>query len=309
MGLARAKNVNRYRGMGFESIQFFDLFQRFFRKLHKDASCAVFDGKTGADARVAYGENRLSCPSVTGKVDPVSFDPFLFLRFKNSGFINAAVFQNGLSAPLVFTIAAYQWTFYTFVFLSLASLVSVQVLWFVPFYWILMIFFIFSMGHRSFVASLLGLMLPYWFMATWTLWRYGDDFTPFLDHFKPLADIQFPIDYSVIPLPVILTVGFLTAIYATGVVHYLRTSYNDKIRIRQIFYSFIFLYFIAMLFLIVQPQHYDLMLRMMIITVSPLIAHFISLTYTRITNIAFFVIVGTALILTVFNIWSSSFIF
>lgn len=229
--------------------------------------------------------------------------------------MEGAIAQVCMIACLLTIFQTYQdkqaigWSFYTFVFLSLASLVNVRVLWFIPFYWILMIFFVFSLGHRSFVASLLGLMLPYWFMAAWTLWRYGDDFTPFLDHFKPLADFQFPIDYSVVPLPVILTVGFMTAIYATGVIHYIRTSYNDKIRIRQIFYSFIFLYFIAMLFLIVQPQHYDLMLRMMIIAVSPLIAHFISLTYTRITNIAFFVIVGAALILTVFNIWSSSFIF
>ena len=45
------------------------------------------------------------------------------------------------------------------------------------------------------------------------------------------------------------------------------------------------------------------MLRTMIITVSPLIGHFISLTSTRITNIAFFVIIAITVLITGFNLW------
>ena len=64
-----------------------------------------------------------------------------------------------------------------------------------------------------------------------------------------------------------------------------------------------------MVFLLIQPQHEDLMLRVIIITTSPIIGHFIALTRTWITNIAFFVILGIALLLTIYNLWSSSFIF
>ena len=63
----------------------------------------------------------------------------------------------------------------------------------------------------------------------------------------------------------------------------------------------------AAFFLLVQPQLYDVTLRMMIIATSPLIAHFLSLTRTRFTNIAFFAILGVALILTVLNLWISLF--
>jgi hypothetical protein len=66
---------------------------------------------------------------------------------------------------------------------------------------------------------------------------------------------------------------------------------------------------VAMAFLILQPQHDDLLLRLVIITTSPLIGHFVSLTRTRLTNIAFCVILGLALILTAYNLWTSSFIF
>ena len=86
-------------------------------------------------------------------------------------------------------------------------------------------------------------------------------------------------------------------------IHYFRTSFRDNIRIRQLFYSLIILNLFCTLFLIAQPQHYDSMMRVMIITASPLIGHFISLTHTRVTNIAFLVILAITVLLTGFNLW------
>ena len=200
-------------------------------------------------------------------------------------------------------------TFYTFILLALASLVEVHTIWFIPFYWIIMLFFIYSMTIRTFLASLLGILLPYWGLFAWILWRYEGDLSYFAQHFEPLADFQFPFDYMAIGLPRILTFVFVVGLFVTGLIHYLRTSFNDKIRVRQIYYSLAFLNVVAMVMLIAQPQHEDLLLRVMIITTSPLIGHFVALTYTRLTNVAFCVILGIALILTVFNLWSSSFIF
>ena len=229
--------------------------------------------------------------------------------------MEGAIAQLCIVASLLTLFRTYQdkssvgWCFYTFLLISLGSLVEVHLLWFVPIFLIVTVFFIYSLSYRTFFASLLGLILPYWFLAAWTLWKSGSDFTPFVAHFAPLAEFQFPFDYLSVPLSHILTFAFLVVLTITGVIHYLRTSYNDKIRIRQIFYSFIFLNFTATVFAVIQPQHFDLMLRLMIITTSPIIAHFVSLTYTRLTNIAFYVIIGAALILTVFNLWTSSFIF
>jgi lipopolysaccharide export LptBFGC system permease protein LptF len=62
-------------------------------------------------------------------------------------------------------------------------------------------------------------------------------------------------------------------------------------------------------FIILQPQHYDMLIRILIISVSPLIAHFLSLTHTRITNIAFYVICGACLVLTLLNLWMPSLTF
>ena len=101
----------------------------------------------------------------------------------------------------------------------------------------------------------------------------------------------------------VLVFALVTSLSVTGMVHYFRTSSRDNIRIRQLFYSLIILNIFSTLLLIVQPQHYDTMMRVMIITASPLIGHFISLTRTRVTNIVFFVIITITVLLTAFNLW------
>lgn len=225
--------------------------------------------------------------------------------------IEGAITQVCLVASLLFLFRSYQdkkaagSTFYAFLFLTLGSLAHVHTLWLIPVYWIIMVFFIYSMSIRTFVASLLGFLLPYWCLFTWVLWRYGDDFSLFTQHFEPLGD--YHVDPTTLSLPLMLTFAFIVVLSITGLIHYLRTSFLDKIRIRQIYYSFIFLDAVSAVFLILQPQQYDMTLRVMIIATSPLIAHFISLTRTRFTNIAFFAILGVALILTVFHLWISLF--
>jgi hypothetical protein len=63
---------------------------------------------------------------------------------------------------------------------------------------------------------------------------------------------------------------------------------------------------VAAVALFLLPQYYDFLLRLLIINTAPLIAHFLTLTNTRITNIAFYVICATALILTAINLWIPS---
>ena len=98
----------------------------------------------------------------------------------------------------------------------------------------------------------------------------------------------------------------MAALALTGIVHYWRNSSGDNIRIRQFYGCFIGMSFATVIFLVLQPQHYDILIRILIINVSPLIAHFISLTRTRITNITFYVICAVAVVLTLLNLWMPS---
>ena len=223
--------------------------------------------------------------------------------------LSGSILQLCMIASLYTLFRCYQdktatgWTFYTFLLLGLASLAEAHALYFVPIYWVIMFLTIYSLSWRTFSASILGLLLPYVVYVTGILFRNNGDFTPIIDHLEPLICYILPYDYRSLPLPMVLTYALLIAMTITGIVHYVRTSFHDNIRIRQLFYTLMLLDVFSALLVAFQPQHAEVMLRMMIITASPLIGHFISLTSTRITNIAFFVIIAITVLITGFNLW------
>ena len=228
--------------------------------------------------------------------------------------MEAAITMLCLTASIMILFKTYQdpeavgWTFYTFLLIGLISLMKVQALWLVPLFWLVMAISTNSFSFRTCMASLLGLALPYFYLLAFVIFRFKSDLSPFTAHFLPLGDFIFPYDYAQVPLTHSLTYGFLVMLTVTGVVHFLRTSYNDKLRTRQLYYGFMLFNLFVFILIGLQPQHFELLMPLAIISTSPLIAHFITLTRTRITNIAFFVILIAALALIGFNLWTSSFI-
>lgn len=202
---------------------------------------------------------------------------------------------------------AMGWTYYTFLCLGLGSMLFVQLLFFVPFLWLLTIVQLNAMSWRTFSASVLGLLTPYWLTAGWFVWQR--DVSTIWEHFTALAQFQTLGDYSQVTLSQLLVFVVVVALAVTGMVHFWRTSYNDKIRIRQLYGFFIFMTMLTTIFLVLQPQHYDVLIRLLIINTAPLIGHFIALTHTKVTNIAFYAIVIICLLVTAFNVWTSSLIF
>lgn len=192
-------------------------------------------------------------------------------------------------------------SYYAFLLIGLASLAFVQILFFVPLIWLLMAFLLQCFSWRTWVASILGLLTPYWFGCCW--WAWQQDFTFLLNHFMALGDFARPLDFSLLTVPQIVSLAVVMLFAVIGIVHYLRKYHDDKIRIRLIYGVFIWTNLAAALFLVLQPQHYDCLMRMMVINTAPLIGHFLALTRTRWTNIAFYVIVAIVLITTGFNLW------
>lgn len=195
-------------------------------------------------------------------------------------------------------------TFYAFLSVSIGSLFCVHILYYVPVFWILMAAFIRSISVRTVVASLFGLCLPYWLAAVIMLYR--SELPLLAAHLERLAESGPMCDFSALSVNQAATIAFIMAIAVTGTIHYKRQSINDKIRTRMIYSCFITMDLASAALAILQPQHYELALRMMTINTSPLIAHFITLTNTKLTNIAFYVIVAATLALTTFNLWMPS---
>lgn len=228
--------------------------------------------------------------------------------------LEGSIVTLGFMASLLPLFATYQnrettgWIYYTFLILGLVSLVKVHLLALIPLYWILMVI-LSSISLRTFIASVLGLLTPYWFWIAAVIFLYKGNLTPISSHFRPLMEVDFFNTYDKIPISHYLTYALLVILTITGIIHFLRTSYNDKIRTRQLYYSIMFFNMVVLVLLPLFPQHYDLLLRPAIILTSPLIGHFIALTNTKVTNIAFYLILITALLLTSFNLWNSSFTF
>ncbi len=191
-------------------------------------------------------------------------------------------------------------TFYAFVFAGFASLACIQTGYLLPVLWMLMLFFVNSFSVRTFLASLLGVALPYWFVAGYFV--YTENWQTPLAHFKDFIDYSGLLNYTQTTTHQVANVTFVTVLALLGTVHFLRNSYADKIRTRLIYESFIVMDFVTLAFMVLMPGCYDDLIGIMVVNTAPLVAHFITFTHTKITNIVFIaMLAGTALLL-LFNL-------
>lgn len=208
-----------------------------------------------------------------------------------------------------------------FLAIGVGSLFFVQILYFVPLFWLLMAIRLLAFSGRTFAASLLGLLTPYWLLTPYFLYTldYATPLAHFaaLAQFKPLSQVfslSGPLVAPIFTDPVLLitphssllaplfTLGFVLLLAFTGIIHFLRNSSSDKLRTQMVYEMFIIILFFNLVFIILQPQHLPFLLRLLIINTAPLIGHFLALTRTRFTNIAFFVILAITLLMTGYNI-------
>lgn len=227
--------------------------------------------------------------------------------------LRGAVAQTCVVAGYLLLFNTYQnpqsagFSYYGFLCFGLGSLAYVELLWFVPLLWVLMATCLLSLSWRTLRASLLGLLTPYWFVGGWLIYQH--DFTPLTQHLSALTDIAIPGDYSRVSTELVMVVALLVVSLLIGIIHFLRKNYLDKIRTRMLYVFFIWMDFLALLLLAAMPERYDLLLRIVMINTAPLIGHFLSLTATRFTNIAFFLLTGVTLALTAYNLWMMSSLF
>ncbi len=193
-------------------------------------------------------------------------------------------------------------SYYAFLLWSLASILSVQVLWLVPLLWIFTYTNLMSLSFRNLAASTLGLLTPYWIWFCWQLSK--QDLSPLTDHFIPLipqGDALLPSTLS-IAIPQLVTLVFSILLIIIGIVHFLRERSGDKIRIRMMFYAFIWLDLSAIAILALQPQLYDIAFRLMAICTAPLLGHFAALSHGKVASITFYTVITCFLLITLFNI-------
>ena len=226
-------------------------------------------------------------PSIRASVTTLCFLTFLLLLFQT--------YQDKHSVGR---------TFYAFSMIGLLSLLHVRVLYFVPVFWLLMAFKVQSLSFRTFLSSVIGLLLPYWLLAPYLVWK--GSLSSLMEHFEQLGWVTYPADYDILTTGQIAFFCLLVVFAVIGTVHFFRKRYQDKIRTRMLYDVFIIMLWLSLAMLAVQPQHDLLLFPVAVICVSPLVGHFLALTGTRWTNIAFFVVTALTLLLTIYNIWMLS---
>lgn len=200
-------------------------------------------------------------------------------------------------------------TFHAYLFLSLGSLLwPPLLLLFVVQLWNQVVF-LRSLRWRSFGASCCGLLLPYGFWAAGSFAL--NDIEPFVSHCSAIiAPILEPFDWQwaitmaqtldwngfwpqfytslqarvLAHQPECAAMVLLLLLGLTGFVHYVRKSFDDKIRVRMCHYCFMSMQVVLVLWLVLTPQHFRQLFPLLLLTTIPAAAHFIALTRTWMTN-------------------------
>lgn len=197
--------------------------------------------------------------------------------------------------------------FYAFIALGICSLYFVQILYFVPVIWVMMAVYLMDFSPKTWAASLIGIIVPYWFAAAY--YAYTGTIQNLGLHFLELLQFEKPFCFASLDGHHLVTLVFVTLLALTGAVHFLLYSYQDRIKTRLFYEIFITLDACCLIFIMLQPQHFDYLLSLMIIFTAPLIGHFISLTHSRLSNIFFIVVTLISLFITAYNLWLPSTIF
>lgn len=195
--------------------------------------------------------------------------------------------------------------FYAFTLFGVAILLHPPLLLPLPVIWFMMRAKLMSMSWKTFFASLLGLFFPLWILVGIAFYT---DYWLWLPSFHTILNYIFtPLNPFVLPVPVLVTAGWVILLSGIGSIHFLRNSFRDKIRTRMLFEWFITLAVFATVMLFVNPVEHEVTLSLLIINTAPLIGHYITLTHTRFTNWSVVFIMAVTVGLTLFNLFSWNF--
>ena len=206
---------------------------------------------------------------------------------------------------LFFLFKSYQhasptsYLFHTFVFIGVGSILFPQLTFFAPVFWIGAYNFQ-SLNLKSFLASLIGWSVPYWFLSGYACLSGQTDI--FYQPFRELANFT-PIRPDFLPWEM-ATIGYLLVLFLVSSIHCLITGYEDKIRTRSYLNFLILLDFCIFVYIGLQSALSVHLLSFLFIGVSILAGHLFVLTNSRSSNLFFICTFVGLFLLFGFNIWT-----
>lgn len=185
-------------------------------------------------------------------------------------------------------------------FIGFAALFMPQVLWFVPLLWVGMYQFR-SLSFRSLMASLVGVLMVYWFALAWCTWKH--DFTLFTSLFASLGNFKI--------------LGFATTFqhYQMGVVgiililimalfHVKMDAFSNSVRVRQMLFFLLNMSIWTLFLMCLYGGEMDSFLAILCLPGSVLIAYFLENIRGHFRFVLYFFILVFCLVSFALRVWN-----
>ena len=194
--------------------------------------------------------------------------------------------------------------YFAFIMLGVMSVYFIQVLCYLPFLWFVMRSKLMNLGSRSFFASLLGILTPYWFILGYL--ALTGNIMELPSYFQRTVAFGPLLQYTSLSPWQLATMGMTVILGGVSIIYFLHTSYADKIRTRLLNETFTFLFFVTVVFLALQPGFYEELMAIMVVFVSPLAGRLFALSHTKLSNIFYIASIAIYAIYTILALWMSS---
>lgn len=170
--------------------------------------------------------------------------------------------------------------------LSLGSLFSVRLLFFIPIIWIGLAY-VQALSGKSFFASLVGIFTPYWLVFCWFL--YQKDIAGFMEPFFRLFQINFHFvfDFNISDWLKICFSGLITV---SAVINFRMHSFRDKIKTRIYFYLILVLIIYVFVLLVLGILPVSEYVGIYCFSVSLFAAHLFATSGSRLSTIFFYLL-------------------
>ena len=146
-----------------------------------------------------------------------------------------------------------------------------QVLWYVPLLWLGMYQFR-SLSYKSFFASLIGVLIVYWFVLAWCVWY--NDFSMFGSLFSSLASFDI---FSNSLLFQYHRIGFvlIVILQITASFFIKMDAFNNSVRVRQMLSFLLNMSAWTLILLLLYSKNTDSFMEILYLPLSVVIAYFI----------------------------------
>ena len=197
--------------------------------------------------------------------------------------------------------------FHAFLMLGIGSFCAPVMLTMAIPYFLYLAIFLRSLTRRAFWAGILGIVVPYWCYAVWCF--ATGNLQSFLARLTEMAQYEIPNLEAITSMPFVWQVSAAVIILLSivSIIHYLRTNYDDKIRVRMMLYIYLSQTILLIAFLLLQPAHYQTTMALLVASASPLIAHYFSLTGSWFSTFFFFLSLVLIAGMATLNLWLTSF--